>query len=70
LAATTALAGLVFREGNGEDETTTLALFCFGFFASLLLRRFFMDMGATSFAQEIRAFRFTVGAFRQPVRFV
>src|SRR4029450_895568 len=44
LPATTALAGLLCAAANGEDETTVFGLFCFGFFASLLPRRCFMDM--------------------------
>jgi hypothetical protein len=38
------LAGLGLAEANGEVETTTFALFCFGFFASRLPRRFFWDI--------------------------
>jgi hypothetical protein len=34
-------AGLELAEANGDVETTTFALSRFGFFASLLLRRFF-----------------------------
>ena len=41
-----ALAGLELAEANGEVETTTFALFCLGFFISLLLRRCFCDIGS------------------------
>ena len=39
------LGRLELAEANGEVETTTFALFCLGFFASRLLRRFFCDIG-------------------------
>lgn len=41
------LAGLGLAEANGEVDTTAFALFCLGFFASRLLRRFFWDIGVS-----------------------
>jgi hypothetical protein len=40
-----AFAGLELADAKGELETTTFGLFCLGFFASRLLRRFFWDIG-------------------------